>query len=249
MKNNNLKALYFAIVLFFTASLASYSQIERRIYVDTVENNTAKRVHQVKITEDYLIYNEYEIEPAKFIKTVGGFFKIEQTTLEKLMVVLLEFNSDFENDGVRQLSISIEEEGEKLKMNWTQPLTLEPVKASTQDLDGAWLFATRGPDTGQERRGEENSRKTLKLLIDNTFQWIAYDTESFRVSGTGGGTYKAENGIYKEEIEFFSKDNSRVGAQLEFNYKLESDDWHHTGKNSKGELMYEIWSKRIMTGS
>ena len=246
MKIDNLKTPYFAVILFFAASLVSYGQIKRGIYVDTVENNGVKRVHQVKIDQDYFIYNEYEIEPAKFIKTVGGFFQIDDTSTGKLLVALLEFNSDYKNDAVRELSIPIEVAGDQLKMNWKQQLTLEHIKATAQDLDGAWLFATRGPDTGQERRGEENSRKTLKLLMDNTFQWIAYDTESFRFSGTGGGAYSAENGIYKEFIEFFSKDNSRVGADLEFNYSIEGEDWHHTGKNSKGEPMYEIWSKRSL---
>ncbi|SHJ67616.1 hypothetical protein [Maribacter aquivivus] len=248
MKKIHTKSKYISVFLFFAINLVIYGQIPPGIYTDTIENNGLKTVHQVKINDDFFIYNEYEIEPAKFIKTVGGFIQIENTSSNTLLVVLLEFNSDFENDALRQLSIPIEMDGEKLKMNWFQQLTLAPIFPATQDLDGAWLFATRGPDTGQKRRGEENTRKTLKLLMDNTFQWIAYDTESFKFSGTGGGTYSAENGIYKEQIEFFSKDNSRVGAQLEFNYKLEGDDWHHTGKNSKGEPMYEIWSKRIVMG-
>lgn len=248
MKNSYSKIQFSAIIIFFTANLASYSQISPGIYADTIQNNGSKTVHQVKMNEDYFIYNEYEIEPAKFIKTIGGFMQIENSNSNTLLVVLLEFNSEYENDAIGQLSIPIEMDGEKLKMNWFQQLTLAPVFPTTQDLDGAWLFATRGPDVGQERRGEESTRKTLKLLMDNTFQWIAYDTNAFKFSGTGGGTYTAENGIYKEEIEFFSKDNTRVGAQLEFNYKLEGDDWHHTGKNSKGEPMYEIWSKRIVIG-
>ncbi|MEP2237577.1 MAG: hypothetical protein ABJI22_04390 [Maribacter sp.] len=245
MKKNYRKLLFSSVILFFITSLVSYGQITPGVYVDTIQNNGLKTVHQVKINDDYFIYNAYEIEPAKFIKTVGGFFQIENTATNKLLVALLEFNSNYENDAVRQLSIPIEMDGEKLKMNWFQQLTLTPLYPNTQDLDGTWLFATRGPDTGQKRRGEESSRKTLKFLMNNTFQWIAYDTESFRFSGTGGGAYSAENGIYKEHIEFFSKDNTRVGAQLEFNYKLEENDWHHTGKNSKGEPMYEIWSKRV----
>jgi hypothetical protein len=84
----------------------------------------------------------------------------------------------------------------------------------------------------------------LKFLKDGTFQWIAYDTESFRFSGTGGGSYSYNDGVYTEHIEFFSKDNSRVGASLNFNYKLNGDDWQHTGNNSKGEPMHEIWAKR-----
>ncbi|MEP2277942.1 hypothetical protein [Maribacter sp.] len=245
MKKNYKKLLFSSVILFFITSLVSYGQITPGVYVDTIQNNGLKTVHQVKINDDYFIYNAYEIEPAKFIKTVGGFFQIENTATNKLLVVLLEFNSNYENDAVRQLSIPIEMDGEKLKMNWFQQLTLTPLYPNSQDLGGTWLFATRGPDTGQKRRGEESTRKTLKFLMNDTFQWIAYDTESFRFSGTGGGAYSAENGIYKEHIEFFSKDNTRVGAQLLFNYKLEENDWHHTGKNSKGEPMYEIWSKRV----
>ena len=248
MKKSYLKLLQSSLFLIFGVSLVSYGQIPSGVYVDTIQNNGSKTVHQVKVNDDYFIYNTYEIEPAKFLKTVGGFFQVENTASNTLLVALLEFNSNFKNDTLRQLSIPVEMDGKNLKMNWNQKLTLTPLDATTQDLEGAWLFATRGPDTGQERRGEENSRKTLKLLMDNTFQWIAYDTESFRFSGTGGGTYSSVNGIYKEDIAFFSKDNTRVGAQLEFNYKLEGDGWHHTGKNSKGEPMYEIWSKRIMTG-
>ncbi|MDP5061792.1 MAG: hypothetical protein NWP64_07730 [Maribacter sp.] len=247
MINIPTKESFLFYFLIFVGNLVGHSQIPTGIYTDTIESNGKKSVHQVKVNDDYFIYNEYEIAPNNFIKTVGGFFQIENSASNSLLVVLLEFNSDYEKDSVRQLSIPFSMEGANFKMNWFQELTLKPNNHSTQDLDGGWLFATKGPDTGQERRGEENTRKTLKLLMDNTFQWIAYDTESFRFSGTGGGSYSAENGIYKEHIEFFSKDNSRVGAKLEFNYKLKGDDWHHTGKNSKGEPMYEIWSKRELS--
>ena len=247
MKNFNIKSNYIFTILFFATTFVAYSQILPGIYADTVEINGSKRVHQVKINEDYFIYNEYEIEPANFIKTLGGFIQMEEASAHNLLVVLLEFNSNYSEDSIQKLSIPIEMDGEKIQMNWFEKLTLNPLLPSTQDLDGTWLFATRGPDTGQDRRGESSSRKTLKFLMDSTFQWIAYDTESFKFSGTGGGRYSAQNGTYKEYIEFFSKDNARVGAELEFNYNLEGTDWHHTGKNSKGEPMYEIWSKRALS--
>ena len=245
MNNFNIKSHFIIAFFFFAVSFVANSQIPTGIYADTLEINGSKRVHQVKINEDYFIYNEYEIEPANFIRTLGGFIQIEETSAHSLLVVLLEFNSNYSEDKIQKLSIPIEMDGKILKMNWFKKFALKPQFPSTQDLDGAWLFATRGPDTGQDRRGEESSRKTLKFLMDNTFQWIAYDTESFKFSGTGGGSYSSLNEIYKEQIEFFSKDNSRVGAELEFNYKLKGNDWHHTGKNSKGEPLYEIWSKRL----
>tara|TARA_R110001592_G_scaffold32178_13_gene112891 strand:- start:7985 stop:8731 length:747 start_codon:yes stop_codon:yes gene_type:complete len=245
-KKRNYTILSYSLLtlLFFTANFKANSQISDGIYVDTLENTNTKRIHQIKLHGDYFIYTAYENDPANFIKTVGGFAKIETTNDTTLLVVLLEFNSNYEQDSIRQLSIPVKMIGEKLQLNWFEELTLEPIATKTQDLDGEWLFATRGPDTGRERRGEESSRKTLKFLKDGTFQWIAYDTESFRFSGTGGGSYSSKDGVYTEQIEFFSKDNSRVGASLNFNYKLNGNDWQHTGNNSKGQPMHEIWSKR-----
>jgi hypothetical protein len=52
--------------------------------------------------------------------------------------------------------------------------------------------------------------------------------------------------VYTETIEYFSRDNSRVGAHLEFQYEVKGTDWHHTGLNSKGEPLYEIWARRVL---
>ena len=84
----------------------------------------------------------------------------------------------------------------------------------------------------------------MKILSGTRFQWIAYNTETKEFKGTGGGRYTTENGRYTEHIEFFSKDNSRVGAELGFDYALKEGEWHHSGLNSKGQPMYEIWAGR-----
>lgn len=196
--------------------------------------------HELKINGNYLIHSVYEKSPAKFIKTLGGFYSITDDDLK----VKLEFNSNHEDDGLTELTLSYSLEGEKLTLKNGQTLHFTASKESQQDLDGPWLFATRGPDKGQERRGEENPRKTLKYLQGNRFQWIAYNTETMKFFGTGGGSFSSKDGIYTENIEYFSRDNSRVGASLKFNYEIKDADWHHKGKNSKGEPMYEIWSRR-----
>ncbi|MCZ6521061.1 MAG: membrane or secreted protein, partial [Bacteroidetes bacterium] len=41
-----------------------------------------------------------------------------------------------------------------------------------------------------------------------------------------------------------SRDNTRVGASLKFDYELKEKKWHHRGLNSKGSPIYEIWSLR-----
>ena len=143
MEKINLKLVSASILLLLTSSLVVYGQIPTGIYTDTVQNNGSKTVHQVKINGDYFIYNEYEVDPAKFIKTVGGFFKIENNSSQNTLVVQLEFNSDYEKDALKQLTIPFKIDGENLQLHWSQKLALKPTTPAAQDLDGAWFFATR----------------------------------------------------------------------------------------------------------
>jgi hypothetical protein len=62
--------------------------------------------------------------------------------------------------------------------------------------------------------------------------------------GTGGGTYTTADGTYTENIEFFSRDDSKAGLSLNFNYELIDGNWNHTGLSSKGKPIHEIWSIR-----
>ena len=62
--------------------------------------------------------------------------------------------------------------------------------------------------------------------------------------GTGGGTYTTTNGVYSENIEFFSRDDSKVGLSLKFNYKLINNEWHHNGFSSEGDVINETWTLR-----
>jgi hypothetical protein len=88
----------------------------------------------------------------------------------------------------------------------------------------------------------------MKILSGTRFQWIAYNVDTKEFFGTGGGTYTTSGGKYTESIDFFSRDNSRVGARLEFDFILDDGDWHHSGKSSKGDPIDEVWSKREKIG-
>lgn len=216
------------------------SQIAENAYL-SVQQKEEKTMHnELKIANGYLTYSVYESDPAKFVKTLGGFFIIENNQFE----VQLEFNSNFEQDSVRQLSIPFKMDGVNLILDMKSKLVFKPIAEPNQDLDGQWLFGTRGPDKGQERRGDSKSRKTLKFLQNGRFQWIAYNIDTMRFFGSGGGSFNSTGGIYQENIEYFSRDNSRVGAELKFDFDVKGNDWHHKGKNSKGEPMYEIWMRR-----
>lgn len=235
-----IKIRYWFLGVALACFTISHAQLESGVYFATEmkEGNTVS--HELKVDSEYIIHTVYQQSPADFIKTMGGFYKLENGSI----AIQLEFNSNFENDGIKTLSIPYKSEGDEIRLEFETPLSLKKSSALTQALDGKWLFATRGPDEGQERRGEANARKTMKFLMDGRFQWIAYQTETFRFSGTGGGRYTTKDGVYTEYIEYFSRDNNRVGAELSFMFNIQGDDWHHQGKNSRGEPMYEIWSRR-----
>ena len=237
---DSLIARYYYFVFLLIASYTSYSQIGSNVYHSVLEKDGNLVHHELKIDGDYMTHTSYEKKPAKFIKTLGGFYKIEDGILK----VQLEFNSNFEKDSITQLQYKFKSGKNVLTLYLDDKLEFKASENLKQELDGQWLFGTRGPDEGQERRGDSKPRKTLKYLQDGRFQWIAYNTETMKFHGTGGGSFTSKDGVYQENIEFFSRDNSRVGAELKFDYELKGNDWHHQGKNSKGEPMYEIWMRR-----
>jgi len=111
-------------------------------------------------------------------------------------------------------------------------------------LEGAWLMAGRFRNEKKQMRKVDGPRKTMKLLSGKRFQWIAYNTETKQFMGTGGGTYTTKNGVYSENIEFFSRDNTKAGLRLKFDFDLINNEWNHKGFSSKGDPMHEIWVKR-----
>jgi hypothetical protein len=230
----------FYTCLLLVLPLLMLGQVAPGVYKATETLENGKRNYLLMVTESYMVHSVYTSNPAKFVSTMGGYYTMEEDSLK----VKLEFNSDFEKTGDREHRATIGFQNGQLIFNGdeSRPYTREP--GVEQPLDGLWLFAARGPDTGQERRGDTQPRKTLKFLMDGHFQWIAYNVETMDFRGTGGGRYAADQGTYTEVIEFFSRDDSRVGAELSFEFERKGDDWHHKGKNSKGEPMYEIWSLR-----
>jgi hypothetical protein len=117
----------------------------------------------------------------------------------------------------------------------------ERLSEKSDQLTGNWVI------TGREKNDEINKmtpgdRRTIKILSGGRFQWIAFNSATKEFNGSGGGTYNAESGKYSENIEFFSRDASRVGASLDFEYEVKDGKWHRKGKSSKGDPIYEIWS-------
>ena len=117
----------------------------------------------------------------------------------------------------------------------------ERISETKDELTGNWVITGRKQDD-KISRSTPGARRTVKILSGGRFQWIAFNSETKEFSGTGGGTYTAVNGKYTENITFFSRDNSRVGASLGFDFEVIDGEWHHSGLSSTGSPIYEIWT-------
>jgi hypothetical protein len=201
--------------------------------------------HLLLFSEKHFSHSVYDAADGSFVMTRGGIYS---STGNGSYSVMVEFNSAesstvgasaYVNASVKDGSLHLSGT-DGIPAVWTSDETL----ASTH-LSGSWLFSGRKNDAGEiERRGTDGPRKTMKIITGSKFHWIAYNTATGEFFGTGGGSYEAIDGKYTERIEFFSRDNSRVGASLSFDFNVEGSDWHHSGLSSQGSPIYELWAKR-----
>ena len=193
---------------------------------------------------NYFSLTEHESGRGAFVSTKGGSWKRSG----KKMTMTLEFDTADSTKVGSSLTVRLKQKGNML--HWQDSsgpaLTWNAADGgNATPLTGPWLFAGRKGDNGQiSRREPDQPRKTMKLLSNSRFQWIAYNTETKQFFGTGGGTYTAKDGKYIETIGFFSRDNKRVGQSLSFDFKVDGGEWHHSGQSSSGQPMYEIWAPR-----
>ena len=239
MKPYKIKISSFIFCVFLTLSINSQSVLGAWERIETQDNGD-KHKTVVTIAKNYQVATTFNEMTGKFIHTNGGSWKLKGD----IMTEKVEFDSKDSTLIGKEISFKIV----VTKNTLTIPgynLEYKRIDAGLPGkLQGGWIMSGRIRNGKTQLRDTNRPRKTMKILSGTRFQWIAYNTETKEFKGTGGGTYTTKNGKYTESIEFFSKDNSRVGASLEFNYELKDDYWHHSGLSSKGKPIYEIWSIR-----
>lgn len=195
------------------------------------------------VTKGAWSWTLYKSDDGDFVWTKGGTWMPDGGKMK----VTYEFSTDKPDQVGSQESWGFTVTGEQLisgdggsKLTWKRA-----DNPAFTPLTGAWLMAGRVDDQGEVNRRDLNQpRKTMKILTGSHFQWIAYNTETKEFFGTGGGDYTAVGGKYTENIRFFSRDKSRVGASLTFDFEVKDSDWYHSGKSSKGEPLHEVWARR-----
>lgn len=195
--------------------------------------------HTVLLFKDgYFTHTEYT--PKEFVSGWGGISKIDG----KQIKISVEFNTvNSENVGKEITYDFIISSNQLQTIDNGVKKNYKRIDDGAAPLAGVWKISAREQDGKIVPIHQTGARKTLKMLTGNRFQWFAINPETKQFSGSGGGTYSFINGKYTENILFFSRDNSREGAQLTFDGKLEDGKWHHSGLSSKGDKIYEVWSR------
>lgn len=232
-----MKSILFLLVLVINWN--TQAQMHQGSWKLTSEDGKAVSGKEViRIYADaYFTEGAKDLDSNEFLWARGGEYHQEEaqvridfdTRQEEPSAALIVHQIEFEDEN----NFSIEDDNTTEK--WTR------ISGNINDLTGNWVI------TGRERNGEmkqmtPGDRRTIKMLGGDRFQWVAFNSATGEFFGTGGGTYIAKDGQYIENIEFFSRDASRVGASLEFNYELKDGNWVHSGKSSKGDPIKEIWS-------
>lgn len=190
--------------------------------------------------DNYLMLTKFDKPNKKFVSSFGGKTRL----LGKKLMVTIEFNTADKSQigktveylwDAKTATVSSNISGST--QNW------RIVDQGRGNLTGNWRFLQRKDGDKFSEETPLRARRTYKLLTASRFQWAAVNVETGEFFGTGGGNYTFKDGKYTENIEFFSRDSSRVGASLGFDAALKDGNWHHSGKSSKGDPMYEVWGR------
>ena len=229
------------LLILLLINFFSYSQSPVGAWERYYEDENGINVRSVVVfSEKFQSIVMYNSKSGEFIYSNGGTWELNGN----MMTEKVEFDTANSEKVGNVLTFEVKITNDSLSLpnaNWHFS-KIDDGKPG--ELNGAWLMSGRYRNGEKYMRSNDRPRKTMKILSGTRFQWIAFDTEKKEFKGTGGGTYTTINGKYSEKIEFFSRDNSRVGMNLEFNYNIENGDWIHKGKTSKGDPLHEIWEKR-----
>ena len=236
-------SLLFSITLFTTNIFAQTSTINGAWESKDASGNTFIMI----CSDKYLMFAVYDLSQKKYVKSGGGTYELSIVSGKDILSYKRDFNT--EDSTVVGLTVANFYTVDKNELSLTEgPLAgnwkrIDESK-SPKTMNASWRIRAREGSDFKMQTILKGSRKTLKILSGSHFQWAAFNTDTHQFFGTGGGTYTVKDGKYTENIEFFSRDNKRVGASLTFDYVLNGKDWTHAGQSSTGARVHEIWEKQ-----
>ncbi|NER17443.1 membrane or secreted protein [Spongiivirga citrea] len=232
-------------LIFLTLTLLMTFSINAQGFIGAWEGtHTTDSGQEIKtvviFSSKYQVTTQYDAKTGEFVMTNGGTWELAGDT----MTETIEFDTKNPERVGTEVSFKVFIKDSIMGIVGSEQKLKRIDDGSPGKLQGAWLMSGRIRNGKTQQRDTNRPRKTMKILSGSRFQWIAYNTETKQFMATCGGSYTTVDGKYTENLEFFSRDNAKVGLQLQFDYKLVDGKWHHSGLSSKGDPIYEIWSQR-----
>ncbi|MDG2368577.1 MAG: membrane or secreted protein [Flavobacteriaceae bacterium] len=235
-----MKKILFLIIYIFIININNSQSLIGAWERNHVSENGTDLKSVVIFSDGFQAISTYESKTGKFIYSNGGTWKLEGNN----MTETVEFDTKNSERVGSEVKFQININNNSLSIIGSEMEFKKIDDGSPGNLSGAWLMSGRVRNGQKQLRDTNRPRKTMKILSGTRFQWIAYNTETKKFMGTGGGTYTTKNGNYNENIEFFSRDNSKSGLKLKFDYEVIDNQWNHKGFSSKGDPLHEIWISR-----
>jgi hypothetical protein len=235
-----MKKILFLIIYIFLININNSQSLIGAWERNHVSENGTDLKSVVIFSDGFQAISTYESKTGKFIYSNGGTWKLEGNN----MTEIVEFDTKNSERVGSEIKFQINLNNNSLSIIGSEMEFKKIDDGSPGNLSGAWLMSGRVRNGQKQLRDTNRPRKTMKILSGTRFQWIAYNTETKKFMGTGGGTYTTKNGNYNENIEFFSRDNSKSGLKLKFDYEIIDNQWNHKGFSSKGDPLHEIWISR-----
>jgi hypothetical protein len=84
----------------------------------------------------------------------------------------------------------------------------------------------------------------LKHLTPTHFVWLHHDRTG-RITQAGGGSYFVSGNRYHETPEYGLGEGIQplIGKRQSFTVRIAEGRWYHSGKESNGDVIEEIWER------
>jgi len=223
----------------FTANLSSAQPTPELRSVNGAWRSASNVTRTMIIMDGYFAQADFDATQKTFTGTFGGPF----TWANGVVKGKVDFNSLEPSQVGSDFTVAMTLEDNKLVIatddgrdTWTR------LDDGQSRVAGAWRVSAR-ENNGELTEVPVAPRRMLKFVSGARFQWVTINTTTGEFFGTGGGQYTLKDGTYTEQIEFFSGNNSRVGLSLVSTAEIKDGKWHHRGKTSGAEPIFQVWSR------
>lgn len=227
----------YTLLLIFTGMASLHAQPSLKgAWELTAPDASIKKV--AIATDNYLVQATYDTAMNEFIESLGGPYQYKDGSLN----ITLDFHSSNSRLVGKNQILPLQIHGDSLTLvnAYGGKEIWHRTDKGKGPLAGSWRITQRQQNSEMHTL-PAGDRKTLKNLSGKRFQWTAFNSATGAFAGCGGGTYTFKNGLYTEHVQYFSRDNSRVGMSLNFRDEVKDSLWRHKGKSTKGAPVYEIW--------